>query len=122
MGDDNNCPTFVVQREQQLDDRIRRGGVEIAGGLVGQDKRRLADERPGNSDTLHLTAGQLVGFVPSARTEPDALEHSLGRLAPVRPGRAGVQQTVRHVVDHRYPRQEEEALEHETDAPTTDSR
>ena len=57
-------------------------GVEVAGGLVGQQQRRLADQRPGDRDPLLLTAGQLAGPVAraGARDRPTP--------APPRPARA----------------------------------
>src|SRR5215471_16649958 len=36
-------------------------GVEVAGGLVGEDEVRLVDQRPGTGDALRLTAGELTG-------------------------------------------------------------
>ena len=36
-------------------------GIEIAGGLVGEDDFRLPDERAGDSDALFLAARELEG-------------------------------------------------------------
>ena len=48
-------------------------GVEVAGGLVGQDDRRGADERAGDGDALALAAGELGRVVVEAVVEADAL-------------------------------------------------
>ena len=37
-----------------------RAGVEVAGRLVGQQDRRVVDERPRDGHALLLAAGQLV--------------------------------------------------------------
>ena len=41
----------------------RRGGVEVAGGLVGEDQLRVGDQGPRHRDALLLAAGQLAGAV-----------------------------------------------------------
>jgi len=59
--------------------------VEVPGGFVCQENRRLVDERSGNGHALLLTAGQLVGMVIGAILQADRLE-SLERT-PVTLGR-----------------------------------
>ena len=50
------------------------GGVEVAGGLVGQHHRRAAGDRPGDGDSLPFPARQLgrpgTGLVPQTHREP----------------------------------------------------
>ena len=58
-------------------------GVEGAGGLVGEDDRRLGEQRPGDGDALLLAAGQLLGRV----VEPVADAEPLGQARPAGPGR-----------------------------------
>ena len=65
----------VVQLVEQGQDVGGGDRVEVAGRLVGQDQRRVGDQRPGDGDPLLLAAGQLAR--PVARP---------GR--PGRPGRA----------------------------------
>ena len=43
-------------------DPHRGGGVEVAGGFVGQEDQRTVDERPGYGDPLLLSTRELVGI------------------------------------------------------------
>ena len=59
--------------------RARRRGrcrVEVPGRLVGEDQRRLGDERAGDRDPLLLAAGELAGPVLGAIGEADAVERA----------------------------------------------
>ena len=58
--------------------------VEVAGGLVGEQHRRLGHQRAGDGDALLLAAGELGGPVRAAVGEAD---RARSRLAPSR-GRA----------------------------------
>src|SRR3954447_25002828 len=49
----------AVDPVEQAHDPDARGGVEVPGGLVGEQDRRAVDEGPGHGDALLLTAGQL---------------------------------------------------------------
>src|SRR5262249_8751152 len=40
----------------------RRGGIQVAGGLIGQQHRRAVDDCPGDADALLLSTGQFVGI------------------------------------------------------------
>ena len=61
-------------------------GVEVAGGFVGQDQRRLGDQRPGDGDPLLLAAGQLAGPVLDPVGEADPVQ---GAPAPAPGARRG---------------------------------
>ena len=50
-----------VEPCEQAEDLGPGGGVEVAGGLVGEHERRPADERPGDGHPLALAARQLGG-------------------------------------------------------------
>src|ERR1700674_5593744 len=47
---------FRLQAVEQMHDFVARLGVEISGGLVSQDDRRLVDQSACNGDTLPLAA------------------------------------------------------------------
>jgi hypothetical protein len=59
-GDDDRR-SGAVDPVQQLHDPDRGLGVEVAGRLVGQQQRRVVDERARDADALLLAARQLVG-------------------------------------------------------------
>ena len=64
-------------------------GVQVAGGLVGQNDRRAVDQRPGNGHALALAAGELIGLVVHARLKADVGQRFLGPL-DARGGRRAV--------------------------------
>ena len=59
---------------QQAHDLLAVGGVEIAGGLVGQDQLRGGDEGAGDGDALLLAAGELLRPVARAMPHADPLQ------------------------------------------------
>ena len=67
-----------VHGGEELHDLVGRAGVQVAGGLVGQEHIRLVDQRPGDRDTLLLTAGELIGAVVGAIGESDRLQGRQG--------------------------------------------
>ena len=57
---------------------LRAGvAVEVAGRLVGEDERRLGDERPSDRDSLLLAAARAPRFVVDPVAEAQALERGL---------------------------------------------
>ena len=52
-------------------------GVEIAGGLVGQDQRRIGHNGTSHGDPLLLAAGHLARKVVHAFAKPHGLERGL---------------------------------------------
>ena len=59
-------PALGVELLQQVEHRLAGGAVQVAGRLVGQQHRRLGDQRPGDRHPLLLAAGELVGPVVDA--------------------------------------------------------
>ena len=58
----------AVKQRHDLDAGLR---VEVSGGFVGQDDRRLVHQRARNGDTLPLTAGELIRLVHHAGFHAD---------------------------------------------------
>ncbi len=71
VGDEHDRPAAGVQLVEQREHVGARRGVEVAGGLVGQDQGRVGDERTGNGDALLLAAGELAGSMVDAVRQPD---------------------------------------------------
>ena len=65
---------FLVEPLQQRQHFAGRLGVEIAGRLVGQQQRRVGDDRAGDGDALFLPARQLARVVLLAVAEADDAE------------------------------------------------
>ena len=90
--------------------------VEVAGRLVGEEQRRLGDDRARDRDALLLAAGELAGRVllpaGQARPTPSAARASRRRSL----GRdAAIDQRQLDVLERRGARQQVEALEDEAE-------
>ena len=102
MGDeDDGVPSgFSFWRKESTS---RPGpGVQRAGGLVGQDDRRIPGQRPGDGDPLLLAAGELAGQVFRLVRQPTRSRASVRaacRRRPRRPvrRRAGELHVLQHV-------------------------
>ncbi len=68
---------FVAEFAEQGEDVLAVGGVEVAGGFVGEDEAGAVDERTGDGDALHLAAGKLGGKGVGAVGDADALEEGV---------------------------------------------
>src|SRR5688572_291812 len=68
---------LAIELEHEIDDLIAGRRVEIAGRLVGQKERGPRDKSPRDCHALLLAAGKLLGIMPEALGEADALEHRL---------------------------------------------
>ena len=65
-----------VDVSEQLEDTARRALVQVAGGLVSQEHRRLIDQCPRDGDALLLAARQLARVRLRLRREADLREHA----------------------------------------------
>ena len=63
-----------VERDEELDDLLARGRVEVARGLVGQEQPRPAADGARDGDPLLLAARELDGVVVAAIGETDLAE------------------------------------------------
>src|ERR1700730_1311226 len=63
VGNDDDGGALSVQLLQQGDELGTAGGIEVAGGLVGEHDRRLTDECARDRDALTLAAGELLWAV-----------------------------------------------------------
>ena len=79
-GADDGDAFFAVEGFHELDDFLTGFGVEVSGGLVGEDDAGRIGEGSGDGDALLLSAGELEGFVVESVSEADALEDVGGFL------------------------------------------
>ena len=93
VGDQHDRAPGAVELLQQGDDGVAVAAVEVAGRLVGEHDRRLADEGAGDGHALALAAGQRAGPVAGPGRQPDRVQRLAGRGRPAagggRRGRAG---------------------------------
>ncbi|MNC55031.1 hypothetical protein D3C75_1045420 [compost metagenome] len=83
----NSLVEFLTHLFQQYKHFLAGFAVEIAGGLISKDNRRLGSECPGNSNTLLLSprevGRQTVDFVLKPQSPNDFIQVSLIQLAAV---------------------------------------
>ena len=102
VGDEDDGVAVGVELVEEGHDLVAGLGVEVSGGLVGEDDGGAVDEGAGDGDALALAAGELVGLVHHAGAEVDGLEHGLGALGALGGGRAVVDQGQLDVVQRRW--------------------
>ena len=71
VGDQDHGVVRVAQALEQAKDLFAGLAVERAGGFVGQQDRRLVDQRAGDRHALLLAAGEFAGQVPGALGQTD---------------------------------------------------
>ena len=113
---DDGLALLLVQRLQQVEDLVARLAVEVAGGLVAQQERRIGDDRARDADALFLAARQLARLVLGALAQ-DRRGSSAAptRLRAIRGGQRSQQQRQLDVALGRQHRQQVVHLKHEAD-------
>ena len=110
----------LVQPLEEPHDLLAGLGVEVAGGLVGQQDRGLHDQGAGDGHALALAAGELVGPVGHAGAQVHHLQGALGHPQPLLLGHPGVDEGQLDVVQGGGPGQQVEGLEDEADLAVAD--
>jgi len=82
VGDHDDQAVFgdLLENFHDLNAGLR---VQRTGRLVSQDDIRIVDQRTGNSDTLHLSAGHLAGLFGKLTAQSDILQRFLCTLFPL---------------------------------------
>ena len=97
MGDEHHgvaLPVELLQHSQHLAAGV---AVQRAGGLVGQNDRRVTRQSTCNGDTLLLAAGKLVGLVLELIAQPYPLKRGGRAALALSQGDARVHQRHLHV-------------------------
>ena len=109
MGDHDDGGAGGVEFGEHFHDGVAVGGVEIAGGFVGQEYGWIAGQSAGDGDALLLAAGELSGIVRAAMRDLDAFEHvgdagfAFGRVdAAIRQGSSTFSATVRSPIRLKF--------------------
>ena len=74
VRDDDDRDSLAVEFAQHRQDLALALAVEVPRRLVGQDHTRAIDQRPGDRHALLLAAGEFIGAVVGALSQPDLLE------------------------------------------------
>jgi hypothetical protein len=78
VGHEDEGVAALVEVAEDRHDHGLVDGVEVAGGLVGEDQRRLVDQGAGDGDALLLAARELARQVVEALAQPDAAQGLFG--------------------------------------------
>src|SRR5215467_702030 len=115
VGDHDDGLAELAHAAAEQVQHLRTGpGIEVAGGLVGEDDLRAAGQCPRDGDALLLPAGQFRGAVPQPRAQAHRV-HDGAEPGPV--GRAARDvQREGDVVRRGEGGQQVVGLEHEADA------
>ena len=112
---DDRLAVIAVERLQQVEDLVARLAVEVAGGLVAQQQRRIGHDGARDADALFLAARQLARVVVGAVRETDDGERHLNALPPIGLRQFGEEQRQLDVAGRGEHRQQVVELKHEAD-------
>src|ERR1035437_8673027 len=121
MGDENQGFALGIQFIENFHNLHAGGGIEIAGGFIGQDDERIVDQRAGNGHALLLAAGKFKGFVIDPIRESDARGKFAGAFPAFVFGTILVVERDFDVLHHRKLLDEIVRLENETKPRSTNS-
>src|SRR5271157_5203400 len=122
VSDENDVVALLVESIEQRHDLDAGLRIEVAGGLVGENDRRTADERTSDSDTLALTAREFVRLVVHAVCYADRRQRVFCAFDTLFGRDAGVDERQFHVVQRGCAREQIERLENESDLFVADAR
>ena len=78
VRDHQDGAALGVEVGEEIEHDLLVGGVEVAGGLVGEDDLGIVGEGAGNGDALLFAAGKLAGQVMGAIAQAYAVERAAG--------------------------------------------
>ena len=120
-GQQDGDPQLAIELGHQRQHPRAVVGIEVAGGLVGDEQGRLVHERARDGRALHLAAGHFLWVVPQAMGDADALGQARGAAGGLAHGHPAQQARQRDVVAERQRRQQVEELEDEANALPPDA-
>src|SRR5688572_20795451 len=109
--EDERRAALAVHLEEKIDHVLAGGGIEVPGGLVGEEELGFGHEGARDGHTLLLAAGELARIVSEAFAQAHALEHLARAARRVRSAKELERQ--HHVLERGERGQELERLEHE---------
>src|SRR5712692_10451264 len=115
-------PFLLVQALQDVHDLDGRAAVQVAGGLVGQQERRLVHQGARDGHALLLPPGELAREVMCAVGKPHALERQLRALLALFRGNSRVHRRQLDVLERRSAREQVELLENKAELAVANGR
>ena len=115
MGHHEDGGAFAVELGEEFHYLLAVLGVEVTGGLVGEDELGIGDDGAGDGHPLLLTSGELLWEVGGAVGDVHALEDVAYHLLALGGLDLHVDEGQLHVLEHVQLIDEVEALEYEAD-------
>ncbi len=115
MGHLHDGRAFVIELLEKLHDLFALAGMQIAGGLVGQDQFRISDHGARHRDQLLLPAGQLARVEIALADDVEAVERIADNGRALRALDVAVRERNVEVLIHRQVIDQVVALEYEAD-------
>ena len=115
MSDHADGGAGGVDVVEKIHDGVAIFGVEVSGGLIGEENHGIADERACHRDALLLTTGKLCGIMLGAMRHFDAFEGALDFFLAFGGGHAAIGEGKFDVFVDGEIADEVEGLEDETD-------
>jgi hypothetical protein len=117
VGNENDGGFFFSgELGDEIDDQGAGGGVEIAGGFVGEKDRGLVDESTSEGGSLELSTRQLVRAMVGAVGELDGFKEIVGTVPSRGVHTSGEEEREENVFLDRKGGEEVEELENEADS------
>ena len=120
--DDDGGAVLLVDLEEEVVHRVAGLGVEVAGGLVGEEELGREDQGAGEGDALLLAAGELAGAVGDAVAQGDLVEQGAGGALHLAAALALDEAGHHHVLEGVELGEQVVELEDEADGPVADRR
>src|SRR5215831_6605470 len=111
----NDRSALATEPPEEVEDGFAGSGVEVLGGLVGEDQAGIVHQSAGDCGALLLSTRELAGPMFSAIGHLDLFEGGHGTLVPLPGADAAVDHGQLHVLQHVQLGQEIEKLKNETD-------
>ena len=122
VSDDQGCRSVPPLELQHEVENLRPTlGIEVPGGLVGEQQGRLQKQCPAQSHTLAFAAGKLIREVIPAICQTDLIQEHAGPSLGIRVGTAGDPPGHHDILDRREIGQELLELEDETNGSVSES-
>ena len=122
MGDNYEGDSLgFVEVEEEFHDFVAGGGVEVAGGFVGEDDFGVVDYGAGDADALFLASGEVVGAAFGFVFELDGENGLLGAFFAGAAAEAGDFEREDDVVEDGVAAVHEELLEDEAEFAVSDA-
>ena len=97
VGDEDHRMPLGAEGFENTQNFFARPGIQIAGGLVGQDQRGMGGDGPGDGRALLLPAGHLGGPVIHPFLQPHLPQAFHGHMPPFLAADAPVDQRQLHI-------------------------